>query len=115
MAALSLPNPFHCHPSEVIASWVFKYTNGSQSAATAILKLLDVPYLLSLPLPNKASAIPAVPQNNHIRSLFYRHAAHILGWKTRHDFGEDFLAAVRQVWPDRKEDDTHILTSNNET
>ena len=72
---------FNYHATKVIEAWVLEYLSGSKTSIDAILALLDVSYLLSLPVISKAYPIPLEPKNKELCGLFYKHATNILGWR----------------------------------
>ena len=96
------------HAAKVIEAWMLEYTSDSQTFVDAILALLDVSFLLSIPLPSKAYPIPLQPENKELCSFFYRHAANILGWRKREKFDEEVYKVLREEgWRDPS------TTSNN--
>ena len=80
----------------MIEAWVLKYTSGLETFVDAILVLLDISYLLSLPLPSKAYPILLEVENRELRSFFYKHAANVLGWTKRKRFGEEIYKVLRK-------------------
>ena len=87
--------------ANVLRTWLNLH-GANQRQAECILGLLDVEYMLSIPLPPRTHRKPGTADYRWLRFLFRRHIQHILGWTTQCEesdpdgFGSDLNHIIRE-------------------